>query len=406
MELKNGKYYFSGGVEVIPVVEKYGTPVYVYEQDIIERQYKRLTNAFSTANLKIHFAAKALTNINILKLMRSLGAGLDAVSIQEVQLGLRAGFSPKEILFTPSGVAITELLKAVDLGVPVNIDSITILERFCALRPKHPVSIRINPHVMAGGNAHISVGHDKSKFGIPYHQMADVQRIIKKTGNTLVGVHMHTGSDILDADAFLKAANRLFETAAAFPDLRFIDFGSGFKVPYRDGDIETNIEEIGKKLSTRFNAFCEETGKQLMMIVEPGKFLVSEAGNLFATVNDVKETERKTFASLDTGLNHLLRPMMYDAWHDIVNISTTQKKQKQYTVVGYICETDTFGEDRTITEIFPGDIIGIKNAGAYGFMMASNYNSRLRPPEVLIRNGKDILIRRRETLEDTLATVC
>jgi len=387
--------------DLIKIAKSYGDPVYVYDSATIISQFNRLTNAFSSVkNLKLNYAAKALSNITILKLMNSLGSGLDTVSIQEVQLGLLAGFSPESIIFTPNGVSLEEIEEAAKLGVRINIDNLSILEQFGSKHPNIPVCIRINPHVMAGGNSNISVGHIDSKFGISIHQIPHLLRIVELTQMNINGIHMHTGSDILDIDVFLYASEILFETAKNFKNLDFIDFGSGFKVPYKAGDIETNIEELGKKLSTRFNEFCQDYGKELTLAFEPGKFLVSEAGFFLAKVNVVKQTTSTVFASIDSGFNHLIRPMLYGSSHEIENISNPEGRERYYSVVGYICETDTFASNRRINEITEGDILSFKNAGAYCFTMASNYNSRFRPPEVLWHEGKAILIRERETFDD------
>lgn len=388
---------------LISLTKKYESPLYVYDAEKIISQYNRLTSAFaSVGHLKINYAAKALSNINVLKLFNSLDAGLDTVSVQEVQLGLAAGFDPKDIIFTPNGVSLDEIEQAVGLGVQINIDNISILEQFGQKHPEIPVCIRMNPHVMAGGNSKISVGHIDSKFGISIHQLPHIHRVVENTGMLITGVHMHTGSDIYDIDAFLRATEILFNVAATFEDLEYIDFGSGFKVPYKEGDIQTDIEELGEKLSKRFNAFCKEFGKELTLMFEPGKFLVSEAGQFLVNVNVVKQTTSTVFASVDSGLNHLIRPMFYDSYHHIINLSNPEGKKRFYTVVGYICETDTFGTNRQICEIKEGDILSFKNAGAYCYSMASNYNSRYRPAEVMVYKGKDYLIRERETIEDIL----
>ena len=351
--------------DLLNIAHTYGNPVYVYDAEKISSQYQRLTNAFaSVPKLRINYAMKALSNIAVLKLMKSLGAGLDTVSIQEVQLGLLAGFAPEQIIFTPNGC------------------------------------IRINPHVMAGGNSNISVGHIDSKFGISIHQIPHILRIVENTKMHINGIHMHTGSDILDIDVFLYAAEILFETAKNFKDLQFIDFGSGFKVPYKEGDIQTNIEELGERLSTRFAEFCKEYGRDLTLAFEPGKFLVSEAGRFLVKVNVVKQTTSTVFAGIDSGFNHLIRPMFYGATHYIENLSNPEGKKRFYSVVGYICETDTFASNRQIAEITEGDILCFHNAGAYCYTMASNYNSRLRPAEVLWQNGEAKLIRKAETFED------
>ncbi len=381
----------------------FGTPVYVYDTAVMTRQFNRLKNAFPGKEIKIKYACKALTNIRILRHFRELGAHLDAVSIEEVQLGIVAGFQPDQILFTPNCVSIDEIVAAVTLGVTINIDNISILEQFGHLYADAvPCCIRINPHIAAGGHQHIQTGHIDSKFGISIYQLRHVQRIILANKMKVVGLHMHTGSDILDSEVFLQGAELLFETAMQFPDLQFIDFGSGFKVAYKEGDVTTNIEELGQQLSERLTQFCTDYGRQIEIWFEPGKFLVSEAGVLLVRVNVLKPTMATVFAGVDSGQNHLIRPMFYDAYHEIVNISNPEGVKRIYTVVGYICETDTFGRDRKIAEIHEGDILAILNAGAYGYTMSNNYNSRLRPPEVMLKNGKAVLIRRRETLDDLL----
>jgi len=386
---------------LISVAKEFGSPVYVYDANKIRSQYKRLTAAFSEAReLRIHYAVKALSNMSILGLLRDMGAGLDTVSIQEVRLGLDAGVNPKKIIYTPNGVSLDEIKTAAELGVQINIDNLSILEQLGAERPDIPVCIRINPHVMAGGNANISVGHIDSKFGISIHQIPHIMRIVENTGMHVNGIHMHTGSDILDIDVFLYATEILFETAAKFDKLEFIDFGSGFKVPYREGDVETDIEELGERLCKRFAQFCGEHGRELAMAFEPGKFLVSEAGHFVTQVNVVKQTTSTVFAQIDSGFNHLIRPMLYGSWHNIENISNPQGRQRFYSVVGYICETDTFATNRRLPEITEGDLLSFSNAGAYCFSMTSNYNSRYRPAEVLLLNGEAHLIRERETYED------
>ncbi len=386
---------------LLAIANEFGSPVYVYDSSKIISQYDRLSNAFKKVKrLKLNYAVKALSNIAILKLMNSLGAGLDTVSVQEVELGLKAGVKPSSIVFTPNGVSLEEIEEVSALGVQINIDNLSILEQFGTKHPNVPVCIRMNPHVMAGGNSKISVGHIDSKFGISIHQIPHILRIVENTGMRINGIHMHTGSDILDIEVFLRACEILFETAMNFKNLDFIDFGSGFKVPYKLGDIETNIEEFGSKMTKRFNTFCKEYGKELTLGFEPGKFLVSEAGYFLAQVNVIKQTTSTVFAGIDSGFNHFIRPMFYNAHHEIINISNPNGRERFYSVVGYICETDTFATNRRVSEINEGDTIAFKNAGAYCFSMSSNYNSRYRPAEVLWHEGKAHLIRKRETFED------
>src|SRR5690554_2945987 len=388
---------------LLQIASDFGSPVYVYDSEKIASQYKRLTAAFNKVKqVKIKYAVKALSNISILKFMHTLGAGLDTVSIQEVKLGLAAGFSADKIIYTPNGVSLEEIEIAAQLGVQINIDNLSILEQFGTKYPNIPVCIRINPHVMAGGNTNISVGHIDSKFGISIHQIPHIFRIVDNTKMTINGIHMHTGSDILDIEVFLYASEILFETAKHFKNLDFIDFGSGFKVPYKEGDLETDIEELGEKLTQTFNDFCKEYGKDLILVFEPGKFLVSAAGFFLAKVNVVKQTTSTVFAGIDSGFNHLIRPMFYNSYHHITNISNADGKERFYSVVGYICETDTFASNRKIAEIQEGDILCFHNAGAYCFSMASNYNSRFRPAEVLVYNEQPYLIRKHETFKDLL----
>lgn len=389
--------------DLLSAVKKFGTPSYVYDASKIKKQYNRLVNSFKTVkNLKINYAVKALSNLSILKYINHLGAGIDTVSIQEVLIGIKAGFSPDKIIYTPNGVSINEIITVSKMGVNINIDNLNVLEQFGNLHPEIPVCIRINPHVMAGGNNKISVGHIDSKFGISIHQIPLLLRIVKNTNIKVNGIHMHTGSDILDIEVFIHAAEILFTTALKFNDLEFIDFGSGFKVPYSPGDNETNIEELGVKLSKRFNEFCKEYGKELTLAFEPGKFLVSEAGNFLCTVNSIKQTTSTVFAQVDSGFNHFVRPMMYGSNHYIENISNSADSERFYSVVGYICETDTFATNRRISKISEGDVLCFKNAGAYCFSMTSNYNSRYKPPEILFINNEFLEIRKRETIEDLM----
>ncbi|NLR92188.1 MULTISPECIES: diaminopimelate decarboxylase [Flammeovirga] len=400
MELNNSEYTIQG-LPVEDIANQFQTPLYVYDADKIVSQINTLRNSFSGVNLRIKYAMKSLSNLSILKLMKAHKVDLDCVSIQEVLLGLKAGFPKERILFTPNSVSFDEIQEAVSLGVVINIDNIAVLEHFGDVyEGTVPCAIRINPHITAGGNAKIQVGHIGSKFGISIFQMSHVKKVVESHNINVVGLHMHSGSDILDSEVFLMAANVMFDCAKDFPNLQFIDLGSGFKVAYKEEDIVTNIPELGKKMSAAFKEFCKSYGRDLELWFEPGKYLVSESGHLLTKVNVLKHSPAAVFAGVNSGLNHLIRPMMYDAYHHIINVSNPQGPNRVYDVVGYICETDTFGYDRKINEIRVGDILSIQNAGAYSYSMASNYNSRFRPAEVLVYNGEAHLIRERETLED------
>jgi len=402
MEIRDQQYQIQG-VSLLEVAQTYGTPVYVYDGQKILDQVDLLNQAFAGVNMKIKYATKALSNINILKLLKDAGTGVDAVSIEEVKLALHVGFAPEEIMYTPNCVSFEEIQEAVAYGVMVNIDNIPMLEQFGThYGDRYPICIRLNPHIMAGGNAKISVGHIDSKFGISILQLKHVLKIVAVHNLKVVGLHVHTGSDILDAEVFLKGADILFDAAKEFPDLQFLDFGGGFKVAYKMGDITTDMMDVGAKVSAAFKKFCQDYGRELEIWFEPGKFLVSECGYLLVSANVIKSTPASTFIGVDSGLNHLIRPMMYDAYHEVVNLSNLHGPERVYTTVGYICETDTIAADRKMKEVKVNDVLAILNAGAYGFSMSSNYNSRLRPAEVLILKGRPHLIRERETFEDIL----
>ena len=401
MNLVNDQYDIQG-IPALDLVQEYGTPLYVYDTAIIKRQIDRLKNAFTVPHLGIHFACKALNNINILKFVKSCNVGLDTVSIQEIWLGMKAGYTPDQIIYTPNCVGLDEIEMALQLGVQINVDHIETLEYIGTHYPNTKICIRVNPHVMAGGNEKISVGHIDSKFGISIYQLPLVIRLVQTLKLNINGLHMHTGSDILDAGVFTLASQILFDAATKFPDLEFLDFGSGLKVPYQTDDVCTDIEELGELLSKSFNEFCTQYGRQLKLYFEPGKFLVSESGYFFAKTNVIKQTPSTVFAGVDSGLNHLIRPMFYGSYHQILNISNPKARPRIYNVVGYICETDTFASNRAISEIHPNDVLCFRNAGAYCFSMSSNYNSRFRPAEVMVHEGRHYLIRQRETLEDLL----
>ncbi len=385
------------------IANEFGSPVYIYHAEKIEQQLSELQQAFSQCNAKFFYACKALTNLNILKLMHKLGANVDCVSINEVKLCLRAGFEAGRILFTPNCVDFAEIEEGKNLGVNLNIDNISILEQFGnRYGNSYPVCIRLNPHIMAGGNYKISTGHIDSKFGISIHQMRHIERIVKSANIHVNGLHMHTGSEIKDINVFLQGLEVMFDMATHFPDIEFIDLGSGFKVPYQESELATDVRELGAKVSEAFREYEKESGRKLEVWFEPGKYLVSESGYFVVKANVIKQTTATVFVGINSGFNHLIRPMFYDAFHRIENISNPNGAERIYTVVGNICETDTFAWDRKINEVREGDYLVFYNAGAYGFEMSSNFNSRLKPAEVLVINGEAKLIRKRDEFEDLL----
>ena len=389
--------------QLIELAERFGTPLYVYHAEKIKEQYEKLQKAFSACDARFFYACKALSNINILKYVNSLGGSLDCVSINEVKLGLKAGFSPDRILFTPNCVDFAEIEEGKNLGVIINIDNISMLERFGnKFGSSYPICIRFNPHIMGGGNYKISTGHIDSKFGISIHQMRHIERIVKSTKLQVKGIHMHTGSDIKDVNVFITGLEVMFQVAENFPDIEFIDLGSGFKVPYSEDDVATDVDALGEKVCEAFAKYQKEKKKKLQVWFEPGKFVVSEAGYFIVKCNVVKQTTATVFAGVNSGFNHLIRPMFYESYHRIENLSNPFGNPRIYTVVGNICETDTFAWDRKLPEVREGDYLVFYNAGAYGFEMSSNFNSRLKPAEVLVKDGEALLIRKRDEFDDLL----
>ncbi len=389
--------------KLIAIAERFGTPIYVYHAEKIKEQYNKLLIAFKNTNTVFFYACKALTNINILEYIKSLGANVDCSSINEVKLAVHAGFSPDRILYTSNGIAFSEIEEAKDIGVIINIDSLSNLEKFGKkFGSSYPLGIRLRPNIMAGGNLKISTGHEKSKFGIPVEQIGQILAIVNRYHLCISDLHIHTGSEIQDVDVFVKGIEVLFDIIPHFKDLQFIDLGGGFKVPYEDGDSETDMDLLAEKIAGSFSSHSTSVGKNLQVWFEPGKFLVSESGYFITKVNVVKETQAATFVSVDSGFNHLIRPMFYDAYHRIENISNPDGDEKNYSVVGNICETDTFAWNRKLTEVKEDDYLVFHNAGAYGFEMSSNFNSRFRPAEVLVKDGEAFLIRKREEFEDLL----
>ena len=391
------------GEQLLLSAKDFGTPLYVYHAERIKEQYERLLKAFSGADIKFFYAAKALTNIGILKYIKSIGCNIDCSSINEAKLAEKAGFLPQKILYTSNNISFEEIEEAQRMGIHINIDSISNLKKFGQqFGHSYPVGIRLRPNIMAGGNLKISTGHAESKFGVPLEDVAEVLNVQQETGLFIRTLHIHTGSEIKDVEVFAKGIEVLFEVAQHFPELEVIDLGGGFKVPYMPGEDGTDIELLGKKVKEEFEWFEKKYNRHLQVWFEPGKFLVSEAGYFITRVNVLKQSGNILFAGVDSGLNHFIRPMFYGAYHEIENISNPSGEKRKYNVVGNICETDTFAEDRLLPEVSEGDLLVFRNAGAYGFEMASNYNSRFKPAEVMIKDGKAQLIRRRDNMDDLL----
>lgn len=389
--------------QLIALANEYGTPLYVYHAERIKEQYHNLLSAFAGADVRFFYAAKALTNIHVLRYVKETGCNVDCSSVNEARLALHAGFAPENILYTSNNVSFEEICEAQSLGIHINIDSISNLRKFGhKFGHSYPVGIRLRPNIMAGGNLKISTGHADSKFGIPLESLQEVLDLVKETNLFIRTLHIHTGSEIKDVEVFQKGLDVLFDLVPRFSELEVIDLGGGFKVPYQPGEEGTDIPALGNIVRESFAAYQDKTGRQLQAWFEPGKYIVSECGYFVTKVNVLKPAVNAVFAGVDSGLNHLIRPMFYGSYHQIENISNPSGKRQAYNVVGNICETDTFAENRQLPEVREGDYLVFLNAGAYCFEMSSHYNSRFKPAEVLVKDGIAKLIRKRDELSDLL----
>ncbi len=402
MNIANNKIQF-GKHTAEELLDQFGSPLYVYEKETLVRQYERLKDAFKDSDLSILFACKANSNIEILKVFKNLGSGIDAISPGEVFLALQAGFKPEQILLTATNLTREDIEYVLDKNIIVNIDNISMLEEHGELFAGREVSIRINPDIRAGGHSYLETGHRDSKFGLVIEETPRAIELLSKHDATVVGLHQHIGSDITDAGSLLESLDKILAVTLTYDSLRFIDIGGGFKVKYHEDDSETDIADVGSKVSRRFNEFCQKNNRTLRLMIEPGKFLVSESGFLLTKVQSIKGSGKKIIVGTDTGMNHLIRPALYNAYHKIVNASQVDGIREKVEIVGNICESaDVLGQERDISGPKVGDTLCIFNAGSYGYSMASTYNARMLPAEILVENGTPRLIRRRQQLEDLL----
>ena len=396
-----------GGCEAEALAGDFGTPLYVYEEEVIRGQCRLFRESFAAAAPDIHYAMKANFNPAILAIVRHEGLFIDAVSPFEVRLALEVGFPPERILFTGNNTSEEELRFCLERGVPLNVGSLTELERFGRLSPGGRVGLRINPDVGAGHHNHVITGGPHSKFGIYHTEVETIGELLRRHDLRLVGIHSHIGTGILEPAQMLTAMEIILATVAKFEGLEFVDFGGGYGIPYRPGQQPIPLPELGRAMCERFRAFRESYGRPLKMKLEPGRFIVGPAGTLLARVTAIHATPAHTFVGTDTGFNHLLRPALYAAYHEIVNASAVEGETQTVAVAGNICESgDVFThgpegiEDRALTRPEVGHLLAIRDAGAYGMAQASNYNFRPRPAEVMVRGGTPRLIRKRETYEE------
>ncbi len=385
------------------IAEEWGTPVYVYDESTMRDRYSSVATAIPYPDVEILYACKANSNLQILELFQEMGAGLDAVSLGEVFLGLKAGFERDRILFTGNNVTNEEMDCVKQEGILINIDSVSQLVRYGRRYPSSPVSIRVNPGIGAGHHTHVVTGGSRSKFGIRAEKSEEVKRIAAERKLTIVGLHMHIGSGILTSRPILSGLEVLLDVARTFDDLKFIDIGGGIGIPYKQEERAFDIAGFGIELSAIINSWVD-ANYPVTLKLELGRFLVGGAGILLTRVNTIRENGGRLLVGVDTGFNHLIRPILYAAYHEIVVLGKSDNQVMCVVdVCGNICESGDFlAEGRCLPEVEEGDLLAITKAGAYGFSMSSNYNSRPRPAEVLVCSGKATLIRRREAPEDLL----
>lgn len=365
-------------------VKKYGTPLYIYDSAMIVQKCRELKRYLPGVDL--YYACKANTNVEVMKLIVREGYGIETVSPGEITAARAAAVPVSKITFTCGSIDEAELVAVVKQGIRVHLDSLRQVEIVGKHFSGSKISVRLNQGIGAGHHSHVITGGPDSKFGIDVRQIAELVRLAKKYRLRITGLHQHIGSNILDVAMFMKAMNTLFETAMTFPELEHLDFGGGLGVPYRPGEKNLDIVALGKKIAASAEAFSKKYGRRVAMSFEPGRYLVAEAGMLAVKVNDIKRNPTKTFVGVNSGFNHLIRPAMYGSYHEIVNITHPRGAREKVTIAGNICESgDVFAKDRMIASPRINDILIIKNAGAYGYTMSSDYNLRPRPREVIIK---------------------
>lgn len=367
------------------LIQKHGSPLYVYRKSIVEAQYRGLLNAIPYKKTKIYYACKANANLELLRFLKKLGTSIECVSRGEVERALKAGFPVERISYTCSFIPRQELAWLINKDISVHLDSLTQLKWWGELKPNSEVSVRINRGFGAGATKHIITGGPESKFGMYYTDIPKIKALAEKYRLTVVGLEQHIGSSILKPQAFIQAMKLLLDSAREFPHLSFLDFGGGLGIPYRPEQAPLNIQKLGKEMGETFKNFCRDYGRDLELRLEPGRYIVAESGALLATVVDRKHTPGHTFVGVDSGFSHLVRPAFYGSYHHIFNLSHSKGRPETVTVVGNLCESsDVFAENRKLPMVRLGDILLFADAGAYGYSMSSDYNLRKKPKEIVL----------------------
>ena len=379
------------------LVDKFQTPLYVYDKNTIVKRCEEIKNMLKYQKYIPNYSVKANSNIELLKIIKKQGFTVDAMSIGEIEMDLRAGFSPKDIMFIANNISEEEMAYAIEKNICISLDSLSQIETFGRIAKGKEIFIRLNPGMGVGHHKKVITG-GKSKFGIPFENIDEAIKLSKKYNLSIVGINQHIGSLFLDDIEYIEACKKLLDVASRFEKLQVIDFGGGFGVPYK-GEQRLDINNLGQKLDNMLEKYVEKTGKMPVVKVEPGRYIVAESGILLGTVLAVKENYGVKYVGTDIGFNVFMRPVLYNSFHSI-EVYNDENQKEMVTVVGNICESgDILAEDRILPRMEVGDIFGIKNVGAYGFSMSSNYNARLKPAEVLIENNKERVIRKRETIQ-------
>jgi diaminopimelate decarboxylase len=402
------KTNFYGNTTPEALVKEYGSPLYVYNESIFRQRCREMAKLVSYPNFKSNFSIKANSNLELLKIAHEEGLHADAMSPGEIHVLLLAGYKPEEIFYISNNVSEEEMKFAIERGIIVSIDSLSQLKMYGRINPGGKVAVRFNPGVGAGHHEKVVTAGEKTKFGVNMDFVDEVKDIAKEYNLKIVGINQHIGSLFMESKPYLEGAKSILSIAEQFEDLDFIDFGGGFGIPYRkqEGQERLDLCEIGRELDKLITEWTDKYGKKIRFKIEPGRYISAESGVLLGKVHAKKNNYGTIYVGTDIGFNVLARPAMYDSHHDIeVYNEGTYNNDAQFetvTVVGNICESgDILAKDRNLPYINEGDIIGVMDAGAYGFSMSSNYNNRLRPAEVLIKeDGSIVLIRRRDTLED------
>jgi len=400
---------FFNGVNPFDLTDMYGSPLYVYNERILRKNCREIINMCGYPKFKANFSVKANNNLSILKIVREEGMKADAMSAGEIYAEMAAGFTPDEIFFIPNNVSAEEMNYAIQHNILISADSVSQLEQYARLNPGGCVAVRFNPGIGAGYHEKVVTAGKDAKFGINPGQIPDVKSILEKNNLKLTGINQHIGSQLLDGAKFIDSIAVLLDIAGQFEDLDFIDLGGGLGIPYfkMEGQARLDINALGVSLDRIMKSFAAEYGKEVTFVVEPGRYITAEAGLLLGTVHAVKFNGQDKYIGTDIGFNVLMRPALYDAYHAIEVYrrgGVVSDKREPVNVVGNICEsTDLLASKRILPEIMEDDLLGVLDAGSYGHVMSSNYNNRLRPAEVLLREDKSVaLIRNRDTFEDLI----